>query len=51
MNSGGQPTASNATRLLPPKVHNLAEMLCYDITGKSEKEIKAEGLTDNSDFP
>ena len=52
MNTGSQPTSSNAARLLAMKSAQSGRrvMLC-DTTGQSEKDIKEKAVIDISGFP
>ena len=52
MNSGGQPTASNAARLLAShSAQSGRNVLLYDTTGQLVKEIKEKPVANNSDLP
>ena len=51
MNSGGQPTASNAARLLATQsAQSGRNVVLCDTTGQIEKEIKEKTTTDDSAF-
>jgi len=51
-NSGGQPTASNAARLLAShSAQSGKNVVICDTTGQSEKEIKEKPILENSDLP